>query len=168
MKFDECVKIILAHEGGDKITRDPYDKGGLTKWGISQRAHPDLDIENLTEEQAKQIYKKEYWDFAKCDRLPDYCRLIVFDCAVNQGVARAALFLQRACGTTVDGAIGPKTMAAMAATNPSLFLYLFAMRRHEAYASHPQFSRYGKGWTARLLDVTMKSFHWLNGRAGLT
>lgn len=167
MRFEECFKIILKHEGGDKITRDPYDKGGTTKYGISQRAHPEVDIESLTEEQAKEIYKRDYWDFSKCDKLPDYARLIVFDCAVNQGVARAALFLQRSCGATVDGAIGPKTLAAMASTSPSLFLYNFSMRRHEAYASHPQFNKYGRGWTRRLLDVSMKSFHWMNGRAGL-
>ena len=58
--FDEMVKNIIEREGGAKITRDPDDPGGTTKYGISQRAHKDVDIENLTYDQAVNIYNEHY------------------------------------------------------------------------------------------------------------
>ena len=48
--FDHAVKEILRHEGG--YVDDPVDRGGETKYGISKRSYPDLDIANLTLEQA--------------------------------------------------------------------------------------------------------------------
>lgn len=58
-RFDKCVEFVLASEGG--YVNDKYDAGGETKFGISKRAYPDLDIINLTIEQAKDIYYKDYW-----------------------------------------------------------------------------------------------------------
>ena len=56
LKFEDIIDDVLKREGGEKITKDPSDPGGTTKYGISQRAFPDLDIEALNEQQAKQIY----------------------------------------------------------------------------------------------------------------
>ena len=66
MTFDILVKKVLKHEGG--YVNDPSDPGGETKYGISKRAFPDLDIKNLTEEQAILIYYDEYWLDAKVDK----------------------------------------------------------------------------------------------------
>ena len=49
MKFDDIINEVLESEGGSRITKDPLDAGGTTKYGISQRAYPKLDIEALTE-----------------------------------------------------------------------------------------------------------------------
>ena len=166
MKFEECVRIILQHEGGARITRDPSDPGGLSRYGISQRAYPTLDIEKLTEAQAMALYHQDYWAKVKCDELPAYMRLTVFDCAVNQGVQRAILFMQRATNVTVDGVIGPKTIYACNKIDPSLFMYGFSNRRLEAYQSHPMWARFGQGWVKRLMDITLKCFAFLVKRAG--
>lgn len=65
--FEKAVAFVLRHEGG--YTNDNRDPGGETKFGISKRAYPSLDIKNLTEEQAKVIYRRDYWDRAGCGDL---------------------------------------------------------------------------------------------------
>jgi len=48
--FNLAIPVILQHEGG--YVNDPNDAGGATKYGISQRTYPNLDIANLTVAQA--------------------------------------------------------------------------------------------------------------------
>ena len=49
--FDQVIDRVLAHEGG--YVNDPDDPGGETKYGISKKAYPKIDIKNLTKEEAK-------------------------------------------------------------------------------------------------------------------
>ncbi len=65
------------------------DPGGETNMGISKRQYPQLDIKNLTLDQAAEIYPRDYSTPAGCDGLPDGAALAVFDTAVNIGVGRA-------------------------------------------------------------------------------
>ena len=51
--FNEIIEKVLEHEGG--YVNDPKDLGGETKYGITKRFYPDIDIKNLTIEQAKEI-----------------------------------------------------------------------------------------------------------------
>ena len=51
--FNEIIEVVLQHEGG--YVDDPNDLGGETKYGITKRFYPSVDIKNLTEEQAKHI-----------------------------------------------------------------------------------------------------------------
>ena len=44
--FDKAFELVIGHEGG--LVDHPADPGGLTKYGISKRAYPNLDIRNLT------------------------------------------------------------------------------------------------------------------------
>jgi len=46
----QIIKEVLRREGGAKLTKDPDDPGGVTKYGISKRSNPDVDVENLTED----------------------------------------------------------------------------------------------------------------------
>ena len=57
--FDRALAAVLDWEGA--VTNDAADPGGLTKYGISQRAYPSLDIASLTVEQAAVIYHQDYW-----------------------------------------------------------------------------------------------------------
>ena len=66
--FNEIIEQVLEHEGG--YVNDPKDLGGETKYGITKRFYPDVDIKNLTVEQAKEIYKKDYWDRNRVESLP--------------------------------------------------------------------------------------------------
>jgi len=63
------VPHVLKREGG--YVDDPTDRGGETKYGISKRSYPQLDIKNLTLEQALEIYRKDYWKPSRVEKLPD-------------------------------------------------------------------------------------------------
>jgi len=89
--FNKCIGKTLAHEGGAKYTNDPTDRGGETKYGISKRSYPQEDIKNLTEERAKELYKRDYWDRIRGDDIKDEAIAFnIFDCAVNMGVRTAS------------------------------------------------------------------------------
>ena len=114
--FDEIIEHVLEKEGG--YVNDPTDLGGETKYGITKRFYPDIDIKNLTEEQAKEIYRRDYWDKNRVDELPEQLRHIFFDMCVNQGRGTAVKVLQRAANAKgaklkVDGGMGPATLKAV-------------------------------------------------------
>lgn len=111
-KFDIAMKFTLRWEGG--LVDHASDPGGLTNFGIAQRSHPDVDIRNLTEELAKEIYRKSYWNKIHGDDLPPPVALAVMDYAVNSGTSRSAKTLQKVVGAGVDGAIGPNTLKKVA------------------------------------------------------
>jgi lysozyme family protein len=108
------------HETGGDLERgaphlDAEDPGGFTKWGISSRAFPELDVAALSREAAEALYREHYWDVLRCAEMPTAVALAVFDYAVPSGVPRAARALQRVVGARVDGRVGGRTLAALAA-----------------------------------------------------
>lgn len=93
MSFDQALALVLKFEGG--YVNDPVDPGGETKYGISKRSYPNVDIRNLTPELAGTIYQNDYWGPAGCDRLTPGMAVVVFDTAVNCGKARAVEWLNQ-------------------------------------------------------------------------
>ncbi len=91
--FESAMDFVLKWEGG--YVYDPKDPGGETKWGISKSAYPTLDIKDLTEQEARDIYRVDYWEKLGCDYLLWPVNLVVFDTAVNMGAKRAKDFLSR-------------------------------------------------------------------------
>lgn len=160
MNFDKAFELTIGHEGGYTLHRgDPGNwtggKVGVgvlkgTKYGIAANSYPNEDIKNLTLARAKQIYKRDYWDKAKCDSIPDGLRFHVFDVSVNSGVSRGIKTLQQALGVTVDGIIGPATIAASRAQNSGEVLLRFYSFRIAFYTSLSTFSTFGKGWMNRV------------------
>jgi lysozyme family protein len=146
--FEAAVDFVLTAEGG--FVDDPSDPGGLTKFGISQRAYPHLNIRELTIEDAKTLYRKDYWDRCSCDKLPAGIAFIVFDAAVNQGVSASIRILQRALNVKEDGVIGPATLAAAAAQTPEGPIAEIIARRSLGYALSPLAGTDGLGWFRRL------------------
>jgi lysozyme family protein len=155
MKFDQAVEYILKHEGG--YVNSPMDPGGKTKFGISQRTYPNLDIFNLTKEDAIEIYKKDFWDKMQLDLFPPSMRLIVFDCAVNQGPGAAVGLLQAALGVKVDGLLGPDTFKKMNEANSDKLVNAYARFRLNRYIENPKFQHFGEGWIRRLFDISLTS-----------
>lgn len=155
MGFHAAVSYVLEREGGAKITDDAQDPGGLTKYGISQRAYPNLDIRALTLQDAQQLYKRDYWDKIRGDELPDSIAFCLFDGAVNQGVERTIRLLQLALGLTVDGEFGPLTLAA--AKNHAGLIEKFQAERILHYASLPTWGKYGRGWARRAIGTAMEA-----------
>lgn len=149
--FDTAVTAVLSYEGG--YANDPNDPGGETNWGISKRAYPNLDIRSLTRDDAIRIYRRDYWNVAKCDQFPAPIAIALFDAAVNQGPSAAVRLLQRALGVTVDGIVGPQTVNAARTMNVQAALASFLANRAVEYAGLSTFPEYGRGWMRRLFAV---------------
>ncbi len=152
-RFEWCVNRIIYLIEKETLTNDPHDPGGLTKFGISQRRYPDVDIANLTRAGAIELYRRDYWDLASCAKLPEPLDFYVFDSAINQGPGYAVRELQEAVGTTRDGVLGPVTLRAIARMTTLEAAALFMVGRAFDYAALTNYSRYGKGWLKRLFIV---------------
>lgn len=162
MNFDEAFKILIGHEGN--FTDDRRDNGNWTggkvgvgtlkgtKYGIAANSYPSLDIKNITLDQAKAIYKRDYWDKVKADQLSEMVRFHIFDMAVNSGVSRGIKLLQKSVGTTQDGLIGPATLRAAANMNEFNLAMVYNANRLEFYTSLSSWATYGKGWTNRVAN----------------
>ena len=155
--FQRCIPVILAEEGG--LSNHRRDPGGVTKFGISRRAYPNLDIARLTRDQAISIYRADYWAKINGDDLPVGLDLLVFDTAVNLGVITAAMLLQEAVGVTMDGVIGPITLSRARQQMPDLLGDYGALRawRYEINRNEDVF---GKGWFRRLFRMHTLALHW--------
>jgi lysozyme family protein len=159
--FEKALKIILLHEGG--YVNDPDDPGGETNFGISKRAYPNVDIKNLTEQEAGRIYKKDYWEVAKCDQIENaQIAVHVFDMAVNAGVKRSVELLQRAVGTIVDGRIGPMTLKAVNGhPRQSELVWRYKYERVCHYAriagKNTKLAKFLNGWISRVESTNIYS-----------
>ncbi|MEK6531248.1 MAG: glycosyl hydrolase 108 family protein [Deltaproteobacteria bacterium] len=125
--FEKAIAFVLRHEGG--YVHDPRDPGGETKFGISKRAYPNMDMKALTEEQAKSIYKRDYWLKGGCDNMEWPLCLVHFDACVNIGIAQANKLNDRAA-TAMD--------------------YLFLRIEFYCNLKKPEYLR---GWINRVIDL---------------
>lgn len=162
--FARAFELVIGHEGG--YSDDPADRGNWTsgtigrgtlkgtKYGISAMSYPELDIADLTVDDARRLYRIDFWNEIRGDDLPwPFCYL-AFDAAVNHGPGRAAKLLQEAVGATVDGKIGPMTIhAARVVASPERAAVAFCRARQLFYNGLSTFDRYGKGWTIRNFDT---------------
>ena len=146
--FDTCFTQLIGNEGG--VSNNSDDPGGLTKYGISQRSYPSVDIANITLDEAKAIYQRDYWDRAQCDRLPPGIAFDVFDTAVNSGIGQAIRFLQRAVGVADDGVIGPMTLAAISRVEPEAIQARFNGQRLDFMTRLTTWPVFGAGWARRI------------------
>lgn len=95
-RYYESLRFVLQWEKG--YVNDPDDPGGETKWGISKRYHPTLDIKNLTPQEAAEIYYEEYWRPSKAYEHSIPLCTVVFDTAVLCGVGRATQWYRESEG----------------------------------------------------------------------
>lgn len=146
--WNACVTFTLGEEGG--LSDDPGDPGGLTNFGISQRAYPGVDIRNLTRDGAVAIYHRDYWDRVAGDALPSGVDLMVFDMAVNAGVGRSAEMLQRCVGVAADGAIGPITLLAVKGSDAVRLIAALGAAQLAFYQALPGWAEFGRGWGGRV------------------
>ena len=101
--FKQGLKFVLKWEGG--YVNNPNDKGGATNKGITQNTYNSWlksqgkagkDVRNITDSEVEQIYYKNYWLAAGCDKMSKDFALLAFDTAVNMGVSRVQEFLKAA------------------------------------------------------------------------
>lgn len=160
LTFEQAFDRLIGHEG--EFTDDPKDRGNWTtgiigkgickgtKFGISAMTYPDLDIKNLTLDQAKAIYKRDWWDKLNADSLDAAIVFQVWDFAINAGMGTAKRKLQKSVGMAEDGIIGPLTLKAIQKSDLNDILMKFNAERLKHYTSLSTWSRYGKGWTLRV------------------
>jgi lysozyme family protein len=157
--FDDALAAVLHHEGG--YVNHPSDPGGRTNLGCTQRVweewvgHPvdEKTMRELTPADVAPLYKAKYWDRIRGDELPTGVDYIVFDAAINSGPGRAAKWLQTVVGAVPDGAIGPGTMAKVAAMPAQDIVEKYQQTRLQFLQSLPTWDTFGKGWGRRVAQV---------------
>ena len=148
MNFEGLIDRVLSHEGG--YVNHPNDPGGETKYGISKRSYPHIDIPTLMRAQAVEIYRRDFWQRVSGDQLPGALAFQALDAAVNHGIGTAVRWIQRAAGVADDGVIGPVTLAAVARASPADLVLLFNAERLDFYSKLSTFDSFGRGWSRRV------------------
>ena len=144
--FDDAFNRLIGHEGG--YVNDPKDPGGETNWGISKRSYPDINIKNLSRDDAKAIYLKDFWSLL--GEADPAIKFQVFDFAVNGGLSVSIRKLQAAVGVADDGHWGPISSAALAKMDLNDVLLKFNAQRIRYYTALSTWPTYGKGWANRV------------------
>lgn len=127
-----AIAEVIEREGGSKYTNRAADRGGPTRWGVTEatarRFGYEGDMAQLPYEVAERVYLA-IWQECQCDAISELdtdMAVYVFDFAVNSGEGNAGKRLQRLLNVlnnrgrlypdiTVDGDIGPGTVAALKA-----------------------------------------------------
>ena len=123
-------------EGG--YVNNPNDPGGETKYGISKASFPNLDIANLTIDEAMNIYNKQYWQPIQLDNYPLPIALFLFDTAILQGLSNAVYLINN---VNIDVNNVKQTV-----------LNLIPYRLWKL-ALVSDFNIFGAGWTNRIADL---------------
>lgn len=148
MTFDDAFDRLLGHEGG--YVNNSRDPGGETNWGISKRSYPNLDIKNLTREQAAAIYRRDFWNRINGDRLYDGVAYQLFDFAVNSGFETAIRYYQRALGVADDGHWGLVSQSAADRMSESDQIMLLNAERLDFMTRCSNWPDASRGWSRRI------------------
>lgn len=167
---------IIFVEGG--YTDDPYDPGGQTKYGITERVAREYgymgEMEDLTIEKANEIYSTLYVEqphFSDFIEISPAITHKLIDAGVNVGTARVSLWFQHILNVfsrdgkdypmiKEDGKIGPKTIEAYLALEKkrgkikACTLVLKALDGYQSsyYISLEKYSRYVVGWIDKRVE----------------
>ena len=162
-KFEKAFEYVIQNEGG--YVFDKNDPGGETKFGITKRSYPALNIKDLTLEDAKKIYYRDFWQKGKFEEISDdLIAMQVFDLSVNLGIRSAVIVLQRALrsvGKNVqeDGLMGSQTLLATTYSEPRSLLAAIKSEATGYYrqivAQNPSQQKFLKGWLNRAYKVIL-------------
>lgn len=147
-EFDAAFEQLIGHEGG--YVNHPHDPGGETKFGITKRSYPQLNLKKLSLQHAKIIYRRDFWDRLQLEQMPQQLRFQVFDAAVNSGAGNAARWLQAAVDVAQDGYIGSITLQAVALQTPAATVAKFNGVRLQFMTRLSTWPTFGKGWARRI------------------
>ncbi len=148
MNFDLAFERLIGVEGG--YVKNPKDPGGETKWGISKRSYPHLNIKELTREQARAIYRADFWNRVHADKMYDGLAFQLFDFAVNSGIETAVRYMQRVIGVADDGYWGPITQKAAAKISESDAIMLLNAERLDFMTRLSNWPDASRGWSRRI------------------
>jgi len=157
--WDTMFEWIIKHEGTTFVNHKD-DPGGATMLGVTIKTWSDWigreatidEMKALTKDDVKPLYKKWYHEKVHAQDLPvgvDWC---VVDIGVNSGPSRAKKMLQKCVGVKQDGAVGPMTLAAVAALDPEEIVERLHDERARFYRSLNK-EMFIKGWLRRNKEV---------------
>lgn len=168
ISVSDIIEGIIAREGG--YVNHPNDRGGPTKYGVTQRTLSRYlgydasieDVKNLEKSIAFDIYERDYYRGPGIDKLPDSLQSVVTDASVLYGPRRAIKFLQNIVNEagfgpiSVDGALGPNTRRTVGLAYTDMgdyFINAYVEERimfcERIVANNPSQSVFLKGWTNR-------------------
>lgn len=159
--FNLAFERLIGHEG--VFTDNPADPGNWTggranmgelkgtKYGIAANTYGHLEIKQLTLEQAKELYLRDFWNRIGANT-HSAIKFQFFDAAVNHGAGNAIRILQRAARVADDGQWGPMSQAALNGMDLNDQLMRFIGMRLKFWASLKKFDDFGRGWTNRGAD----------------
>jgi len=160
--FDIVFDRVIGHEGN--FQDDPRDRGNWTtgkigqgecrgtKFGIAAMSYPTLDIRNLTREEARDIYYKDFWLPVGGDKLPNELVYQAFDASFNHGLGNCIKMVQRAIFVNDDGRFGTKSLEALKKISTHDLLMRFLAQRLRFMTNTKVWDVYGKGWARRIAD----------------
>jgi lysozyme family protein len=152
MNFDEAFDRLIGHEGG--YSNHAADPGGVTNHGVTERVARANgyagDMRDFPLDEAKRIYRKDYWDAVRAEDCPASVRFDLFDAAVNSGPGQAVKWLQSALNVTADGKLGPKTLLALKMADGAQMAARFNGHRLAFMTGLPTWASFGKGWARRI------------------
>ena len=162
--FDRAFAAVVGVEGGlSMVPTDPGNwtggaqgKGELrgTKYGISAaRWYGKTSQWPPTLDDARAIYKSQYWESARCDELPPPVALVLFDARVNGG--DPVRWMQGAAGAVQDGKVGDKTIAAVKAAKAADVVAEINARRIVYDAGRENWDENSLGWSRRIAHLCM-------------
>ncbi len=139
--FNRLVEKLIVLEGG--YVNNHADAGGETKYGISKRSYPNVDIKNLSTQQAADIYYDDFWVKNNLDRIEDYdLAWAIFKAVVVTNSFRVISILQAENNAinlkqlAIDGKLGVKTLEAINELSPKwagILKNLFEYRLSQYY-----------------------------------
>ena len=178
--FRKSVDFVLAHEGGYVNSFD--DPGGPTNKGITiatfrryiKKNGTTRDLRRLTDNQARIVYKRRYWDEVLGDMLPAGVDHAVFDFSVNSGPSCAARYLQKVTGAVQDGRIGPATLRSATKLPPEMIIDRI-MDERLAYMKRIKHRKtkkrlwltFGRGWQKRINRVRKEALDFVSSTKSL-
>ncbi len=170
-QFQKSLQKVLLHEGG--YVNHKLDPGGATNKGVTQKVYDDYrsgkglkqrSVKSLEDDELEEIYRVRYWSLIKGDSLPAGVSYVVFDGAVNSGVAQSVKWLQRAVGTNPDGVMGPATINAVKDwKNYDNLIDKICDRRLAFLKALKTWPTFGKGWQSRVEQVRAVGKAWADG-----
>ena len=166
----KLAPFILKWEGG--FVNDPADLGGATNMGVTIGAWKscgydkdgdgDIDVDDLRlltrEDVVNRVLKPHYWDRWKADDIKSQSVANILVDWVWASGAHGIKIPQRLLGVSVDGIVGPKTLAAVNARNPRELFDMIKIARfdfiEDICRKRPTNNKFKRGWMNRINDIS--------------
>jgi lysozyme family protein len=161
--FNPAFEAMLIKEGGYVLHNVEGDRGGMTYAGIARNMQPGWSGWGLIDRKepvpaqlVRDFYRQNFWTPMRGDEITNQAiAQTIYDFYVNSG-GTAIKLAQLVVGSTPDGAMGSKTVAALNACDPGKFVMAYALAKVARYRDIVMKDRtqikFLLGWLNRTLE----------------